>query len=59
MPMELFKAGGWAMAVLVHGIIMHIINEEFVPADWRGGRIVDLFKNKGLQKCVTTPEGSL
>ena len=43
----LLKAGGRALAVIVLELINQILAARHVPAVWRGGRFVVLFKGKG------------
>eukprot|EP00973_Karenia_brevis_P009038 1223358-Karenia_brevis.AAC.1 len=56
---EVLVAGGWAMAVHIHQLIMHIVSTEVVPLDFRGGRLVDVWKRKGDQEVCDNSRGLL
>ena len=50
-PAELLKAGGSAAAVRYSEVSRRIEMNASWPSQWRGGRIVDLYKGKG-DRCV-------
>eukprot|EP00973_Karenia_brevis_P046529 6452647-Karenia_brevis.AAC.1 len=47
------------MAMHMHQLILHIIACEKVPLNFRGGRIVDVWKNKGDQELCENSRGLL
>ena len=44
---EIWKLGGSGAVTAIHNLILHIIDAEYAPQKWRGGRIVDLWKGEG------------
>ena len=58
-PAEILKAGHDAFAVKLFDIVERMIASEVVPIQWRGGRIVDLFKGKGAAACCDDSRGLL
>jgi hypothetical protein len=46
-PAELLQAGGSPMAVIFSAIYSRILNYRVWPTDWCGGRVVNLWKQKG------------
>ena len=44
---ELLQAGGAPLAIRAHELCCKIILQEKLPIEWKGGRLVDLFKSTG------------
>jgi hypothetical protein len=44
---ELLKVGGEALACRLSDLAQRVAREESWPIEWKGGRIIDLFKHKG------------
>ena len=44
---EIIRAGGKVYATFLHTLLLDITWWHYVPADWRGGRLVNLWKKKG------------
>ena len=44
---KLLKAGGLPLAVAINRVEVRSVKEETVPVQWKGGRLVDLYKKKG------------
>ena len=59
LPAKLLKAGGVALAVAVNRIETQSIEKESVPARWKGGRLVDLYKKKGDASVCSNSRGLL
>ena len=56
---ELLKAGGLAFGTKLFGIVSRLIASEVWPVQWKGGRIVDLFKGKGSAAVCDNSRGLL
>ena len=56
---SVLQAGGWQSAVLIHHILMRIVDLEYVPVVWRGGRLITLYKGKGPTSDVDSYRGLL
>eukprot|EP00973_Karenia_brevis_P070924 9857279-Karenia_brevis.AAC.1 len=58
-PAELWKAGGHVSAAHFHRLLCTVFDTCYAPLAWRGGRIQDLFKNKGSQMECNNSRGLL
>ena len=58
-PAEVLQAGDSALAVKYADLEARIVSEEVIPRQWRGGRIIDLFKRKGDQLVCDNSRGLL
>ena len=56
---KVLKAGGLPLAIAVNKIEVRSIDEETIPARWKGGRLVDLFKQKGSAADCCNSRGLL
>eukprot|EP00973_Karenia_brevis_P019262 2640021-Karenia_brevis.AAC.1 len=58
-PAELLQAGASAMAVKVSEVYQRIVDTEQWVTAWVGGKLVDIFKNKGEQADADNSRGIL
>ena len=56
---EVLQAGGMTIARSLHNILCSAAVWHYAPAQWRGGRIVDLFKGKGSPSDADNSRGLL
>ena len=47
LPNEVLKAGGAPLACKLSTLAKQVVDLEQWPAEWQGGRVVDIFKHKG------------
>jgi len=58
-PAELLKAGGFPMSLALSGLTSRIVASEQWPINWKGGRLVELFKGKGSPSDCDASRGLL
>jgi hypothetical protein len=56
---ELLKVGGEALACRLSDLAQRVVREESWPIEWKGGRIIDLFKHKGSPLVCDSYRGIL
>ena len=58
-PASLLKAGGDALAIKLNALEQIIVEREQIPAMWKGGRLVDVYKKKGNPAECSNSRGLL
>ena len=56
---DLLKCGGFPMSLAVSRVTDRLVSSERWPVNWKGGRLVELFKGKGDAKVCDASRGLL
>ena len=53
---EVLRSGGWQVVAAVQSMLSTACHLQHAPVNWRGGRIINLYKGKMMSKPLPTAE---